>query len=311
MRPGSGQRDWRANLSTSRSLSALEFALGTCIVIGHNVFRVLPNEVPILAVLGLASMRLRSGGLVAMGFRRPESWMRIVQIALAAAALRIALGNFVIDPVTALFWPPAIAPAGAESIAGDMRSALLYIGLVWSFAAFGEEIGYRGYLLNRAADAGGRTPVAYWIAVVLVSILFGYGHYYKGPAGTSIPASRVSFSERPILSPGAISGRRSSRTASSIRSQWSASISAGIPRWPPNRVALRESYHPDAKRCREFARREPLDPDVTGGRRIPAPQIGTHDAALHRQPDRAAHRNHRAHAAPLRGARTAGPRAAQ
>lgn len=183
MRPGSGQRDWRAHLSTSRSLSALEFALGACIVISHNVFRVLPNEVPILAVLGLASMRFRNGGFAAMGFRRPESWMRIVQIALAAAALRIALGNLVIDPVTALFWPPAIAPAGAESIAGDIRSALLYIGLVWSFAAFGEEIGYRGYLLNRAADAGGRTPVAYWIAVVLVSILFGYGHYYKGPAG--------------------------------------------------------------------------------------------------------------------------------
>jgi membrane protease YdiL (CAAX protease family) len=38
-------------------------------------------------------------------------------------------------------------------------------------------------LLNRAADVGGRTTAAYWVAVVLVSVLFGYGHYYKGPAG--------------------------------------------------------------------------------------------------------------------------------
>jgi membrane protease YdiL (CAAX protease family) len=170
-------------LPPSRGLSALEFALGACIVIGHNVFHVLPNEVPILTVLGLASIRLRDGGFAAIGFRRPDSWRRIVLIALAAAALRIVLGDFVIDPLTALFWPPAIAPAGVESIAGDVRSALLYLGLVWTFAAFGEEISYRGYLLNRAADAGGRTPLAYWIAVVAVSILFGYGHYYKGPAG--------------------------------------------------------------------------------------------------------------------------------
>lgn len=167
----------------SRGISALELALGAGVVIGHNVFNILPNEVPILTVLGLASMRLRDGGFAAMGFRRPDSWKRIMLIALAAAALRIVLGDFVIDPLTALFWPPAIAPAGVESIAGDTRSALLYLGIVWTFAAFGEEISYRGYLLNRAADVGSRTPFAYWVAVVAVSILFGYGHYYKGPSG--------------------------------------------------------------------------------------------------------------------------------
>jgi hypothetical protein len=144
---------------------------------------VLPNEVPILFVLGLASMRLRNGGFLAMGLGRPESWRCVFLIALVAAALRIVLGNFVVDPLTALFWPPAIPPAGSESIAGDWRTALMYFGIVWTFAAFGEEIGYRGYLLNRAADAGGRTRVATWIAVVVTAILFGYGHYYKGPSG--------------------------------------------------------------------------------------------------------------------------------
>jgi membrane protease YdiL (CAAX protease family) len=172
--------DWR----TSRIVSAAELALGAAIVIGHNVFHVVPNEVPILVVLGLASMRLRSGSFFsAMGFRRPDSWLRIVLIALAAAALRIVLGDFVIDPMTALVWPPAVAPAGVESIAGDARTALTYLGIVWTFAAFGEEIAYRGYLMNRAADIGGRTTVAWWIAVVVVAVLFGYGHFYKGPSG--------------------------------------------------------------------------------------------------------------------------------
>ena len=49
-------------LPSFRILSALELLLGAFIVIGHNVFHVVPNEVPILFVLGLVSIRLRNGG---------------------------------------------------------------------------------------------------------------------------------------------------------------------------------------------------------------------------------------------------------
>jgi membrane protease YdiL (CAAX protease family) len=171
-RPSTGQR-W---------ISFGEFLLGSAIVIGHNVYRVVPNEVPILAVLALISFRLRDGWN-ALGLRWPVSWRRTILIALGAAVLRILIGTLVIEPVTAHFWPPAIAPSGMKDIAGHGMEALKWFLLVWTFAAFGEEIGYRGYLLNRAADAGGRSKAAYWVAVVLVSVLFGYGHYYKGPAG--------------------------------------------------------------------------------------------------------------------------------
>jgi uncharacterized protein len=159
-----------------------EFLLGSAIVIGHNVYHVVPNEVPILFALALISFRLRDGWS-ALGLRWPVSWRRTVLIALAAAALRILVGTLVIEPVTAHFWPPAVAPSGMNEIAGHWIEALKWFLLVWTFAAFGEEIGYRGYLLNRAADAGGRSKAVYWMAVVLVSVLFGYGHYYKGPAG--------------------------------------------------------------------------------------------------------------------------------
>jgi hypothetical protein len=63
------------------------------------------------------------------------------------------------------------------------KKALLSLGIVWTFAAFGEELGYRGYLLTRAADLGGRSALAYVIAMLCVAVLFGFGHYYKGPAG--------------------------------------------------------------------------------------------------------------------------------
>lgn len=171
------------SFADSRILSAAEFLVGAAIVIGHNVYRIVPNEVPILFVLALVSFRLRNGGLSAMGFRRPESWARVVLVALAAAAARILLGDFVIDPLTARVWPPAVAPAEAEQIAGNIGFALLALVVVWGFAAFGEEISYRGYLLTRAADIGRRSTAAYWISVILVSVLFGFGHFYKGPSG--------------------------------------------------------------------------------------------------------------------------------
>ena len=92
-----------SSFSSWRILSALELLLGAFIVIGHNVFHILPNEVPILFVLGLVSIRLRDGGWAAMGFKRPASWIRLVLIALAAAALRIILGGRVIQPLAAHF----------------------------------------------------------------------------------------------------------------------------------------------------------------------------------------------------------------
>ena len=167
----------------ARWLSLAEFIIGGAIVIGYNVYHVIPNEVPILFVMALISFRLRDGNWTAMGLGRPISWRRVLLIALAAAFLRITLSAVLVDPITAHFWPPAKAPGGMNEITGHLWVALRWLGLVWTFAAFGEEIGYRGYLINRAAESGGGTKLWYWVAVPAVAVLFGYGHYYKGPAG--------------------------------------------------------------------------------------------------------------------------------
>src|SRR5438874_8026432 len=118
--------------SRSRLLSGLEFLLGAAIVIGHNVYHVVPNEVPILFVLGLLSLHWRDG-LKNIGFARPKSWKVTIGIALAAAALRLGLGE-VIERVTLRFWPAIKGPAGSENIHGDWKQALLWLGLIWTFA---------------------------------------------------------------------------------------------------------------------------------------------------------------------------------
>src|SRR5436190_13294589 len=81
------------NRSASRALSAFEFCFGAFIVIGHNVFHIVPNEVIVLSVLGLISIRLRDGSWSAMGIKRSASWRRVLLISLAAAAVRILLGQ--------------------------------------------------------------------------------------------------------------------------------------------------------------------------------------------------------------------------
>jgi len=178
-----GSRPATAASPRQRWLSFTELAIGAVIVIGHNVFRVIPNEVPILFALGLLSARVREGSWTAMGLKWPSSWTRTVLFALFVAAIRILLGALVVDPLTAHFWPAATAPSGTEQIHGHVLVALHWLLLVWTFAAFGEEISYRGYLLNRAADVGRRTRLASWAGVLISATLFGYGHYYKGPAG--------------------------------------------------------------------------------------------------------------------------------
>ena len=166
-----------------RWFSLAEFVLGGAIVIGHNVFHRIPNEVPILFVLGWISIRLRDGGWKRVGLGKPDSWRKTILWGFLAGILIIAAGQLA-DFVGAKIWhQPAKNSSVIEEVKASWKDALLGLGLVWTFAAFGEEMGYRGYLMTRAADVGNRSKLAYLAAVLASSVLFGYGHYYKGPPG--------------------------------------------------------------------------------------------------------------------------------
>src|SRR5690349_7800881 len=80
---------------SARGFSLLELAIGSFIVVGHNVFHIVPNEVPILFAIGIISIGLREGNWRAIGLARPKSWGRTVAIAVGAAALVILVGQFV------------------------------------------------------------------------------------------------------------------------------------------------------------------------------------------------------------------------
>jgi membrane protease YdiL (CAAX protease family) len=170
----------------ARVLSLAEFVVGGFIVIGHNVFHILPNEVPILFVLGWISLRLRDGGWKAAGLTRPNSWWKTVALAVGAAAVLQLGSELVVGPLASRIWP---GPQDVSQVVGaaalGWKQAVTSFLVIWTFAAFGEELSYHGYVLTRAADILGRSNAAYILGMILVALLFGFGHYYKGPAGVA------------------------------------------------------------------------------------------------------------------------------
>lgn len=67
---------------------------------------------------------------------------------------------------------------------GQSAVFLLWIGIVWTAAAFGEEMFFCGFLVTRAAALFRGTPFGPVFAVLVAAILFSLGHfYYQGLRG--------------------------------------------------------------------------------------------------------------------------------
>lgn len=79
-------------------------------------------------------------------------------------------------------------PAGVEDrwgdVEGNLPMFLLWLGIVWTAAAFGEEMFFRGFLITRAMALFRGIPFAAVFAVLIPALLFGLGHfYYQGLRG--------------------------------------------------------------------------------------------------------------------------------
>jgi uncharacterized protein len=163
-------------------LSLFEASVGSLVVIGDNVWHILPNSVALLCAMALVSLRLRAGTWSAIGLRPPKAWTRTILMVIVAVVLQQALGQFVVDPLTRpyLRYTPGANPM--EGVHGTV-DVLRWLGIIWTYAAFGEELGYRGYLLNRIADLGAHSRSALLLGLLWSSALFGCAHWYQGPAG--------------------------------------------------------------------------------------------------------------------------------
>jgi hypothetical protein len=82
-----------------RWTSLFEVALGVFLVLGHNVFRVVPNEVFFLFALFWVSFKVRDSGWGVAGLKRPSSWRRTLVLALAGTVVLQVGSEFVVQPL--------------------------------------------------------------------------------------------------------------------------------------------------------------------------------------------------------------------
>jgi hypothetical protein len=68
-------------------------------------------------------------------------------------------------------------------LTGNIKYTLAGMALVWTLAAFGEELVWRGYVMNRVADLGNKTRLAWFCSLIVVHAAFGLAHSYQGLTG--------------------------------------------------------------------------------------------------------------------------------
>ena len=131
-------------------------------------------------------MRRKGIGWHQMGFAPLPGWKAKAMI------LPKALGTFVLfclavaivllgGEAIGLVQPDGL-PDGAQDrwgdVEGNLPMLLLWLGVVWTSAAFGEEMFFRGYMVTRIEDGLGGLRGRTALAIAIPALIFGFAHFY-------------------------------------------------------------------------------------------------------------------------------------
>ncbi len=123
---------------------------------------------------------LRGVGWRDLGLRRPSSWRSTLLLGVAIGVGYQYLSLYVIEPLIARVTGDLPDVSQFAPLIGNKFFLFLSLVASWSLAAFGEELVFRGYLMNRVADLVRANYEGWLISLILVSILFGMVHLYQG-----------------------------------------------------------------------------------------------------------------------------------
>jgi uncharacterized protein len=164
-------------------LALFEFAVVAVIFeadIHHHIYL---SKVPYLFLLGWASLRLRGLRWTDVGFARPHSWTKALRIGIAAGLAIESFELFVSQPLLARWIGKMPDLSDFSGVVGNWKQTLFFIVLLWLLAGLGEEVVYRGYLMNRVAGLFRNTRTAWIVSLFVISIVFGCSHLDQGATG--------------------------------------------------------------------------------------------------------------------------------
>ena len=171
--------DWRQ----SNWLALAEVVVVVLIFVADARHLIPFSKTPFLLLLGWISLRVRGLRWRSVGLTRYRTWKSTLAWGVAAGILLEAFQLFVSQPLLVRWLGKKPDLELFRSLTGNLQVTLLFIVLAWVLAAFGEEMVYRGYLMNRVAGLLHRWRGAWVLSLILVHVGFGLAHAYQGITG--------------------------------------------------------------------------------------------------------------------------------
>lgn len=173
----------KAALGENRTLAVAELIVAALIAAG-GVFGVVPfSSTPFLLVCGWLSLWLRGLGWRSVGLAVPAAWGRVLLVGVLTGVGYQYASLYAVEPLIARATGELPDVSMFAPLVGNVQFLLLSLLVAWTLAAFGEELVFRGYLMNRIADLAGRGGAGWALGLALTSILFGVVHLYQGASG--------------------------------------------------------------------------------------------------------------------------------
>jgi uncharacterized protein len=172
-------RGWRQ----SKWLALIELAIVALVFVGDHYHLIYVSKTPYLLLLGWISLRVRKLGWRDVGFTRNKSWLSTLALGVAAGIaleiIELAITQPLLTRLTGK--PPDLSDF--RILTGNLKYTAVAIALSWTLAAFGEELVWRGYVMNRVADLGNKSRFAWFCSLIVVHVAFGLAHAYQGITG--------------------------------------------------------------------------------------------------------------------------------
>ena len=142
------------------------------------------GSAPWLAAIGLLCIWWRGPGVRAIIRGSPLPVWRAIALGVVVGVAYQFVGTFVVEPAVARLTTGELPDVSQfRGLVGNELLLAFWLALSWTLAACLEEMGYRGWILNRFAEVGQFSRGAWIVGMLASSVLFGIVHSYQGVSG--------------------------------------------------------------------------------------------------------------------------------
>lgn len=144
--------------------------------------------IPTIIILPMIviSLFIRREHIRSLGFKRPQSWARIISFSFIAVVFLQLFDVGFVMPIMNRLTGTTIDYSGFANLKGNLGQLAVLLFFSWTLAALGEEVVYRGYLQKLLTNCFGNKLPGVLLTVMISSLLFGLAHTEQGIIGVVV-----------------------------------------------------------------------------------------------------------------------------